>query len=188
VEVWVFQFRPRLIVGEAGKRVDRLFSRSPNVYFAPFERRVVLGDMEIVCETQIGRPRSLVAAYMFDPGNDAKWTAGVISCRPLAEGRLRPGSRVERTVKFGSRVFRYEYKVTAASGDEFVEMDVHQPFPIWIRYELEEGVGGTRARIHTRADPKGFFRLAAPLMNRSVRKNISSDLSNLKAQLESAPK
>jgi hypothetical protein len=121
---------------------------------------------------------------MFDPENDGRWTTGVISCRPLVPGRLRPGSRVERTVRFGGRVFSYEYVVTAAEGDRFVEMQVEKPFPIWIRYELAEESSGTRVRIHTKGDPKGFFRLAAPWMKRSVRKSITSDLANLKSQVE----
>ncbi len=140
--------------------------------------------MEIECETLVSRPRSEVAAYMFDPHNDGRWTTGVISCRPFVEGRLRTGSRVERTVRFGGKEFTYEYVVTSAEGDQFVEMRVEKPFPMWIRYELGEGAAGTRVRIHTKGDPKGFFRLAAPLMKRKVRASIASDLANLKTQVE----
>lgn len=141
-------------------------------------------DMDVECETHVSRPRGEVAAYMFDPSNDGQWTTGVISCRPLMMGRLRAGSRVQRTVQFGGREFTYEYEVTSAEGDRFVEMRVEQPFPMWIRYELEEEPTGTRVRIHTKGDPKGFFRLAAPLMKGKVRKSITSDLANLKTRVE----
>lgn len=144
--------------------------------------------MDVVCETHVARPRSQVADYMFDPTHDGLWTTGVVSCRPLVLGRLRPGSRVERTVKFGGREFTYEYSVTSANGDRFVEMSVNNPFPMWIRYELEEDLEGTRVRIRTKGDPKGFFRLAAPLMKGKVRRSITADLGNLKAQVESLPR
>ena len=48
---------------------------------------------------------------MFDPANDAAWTSGVVTSRPLTEGRLRPGSRVERTTRFLGREFSYVYYV-----------------------------------------------------------------------------
>ncbi|MCI4335849.1 MAG: SRPBCC family protein [Thermoplasmata archaeon] len=144
--------------------------------------------MDVECETHVARPRSQVAGYMFDPANDGRWTTGVVSCRPLVAGRLRAGSRVERTVRFGGREFTYEYAVTAAEGDRFVEMTVEKPFPMWIRYELEDETAGTHVRIRTRGDPKGFFRLAAPLMKGKVRKSISADLGNLKLQVEALPR
>lgn len=141
--------------------------------------------MESSSEIEINRLRPAVAEYMFNPENDAKWTPAVIRCRPLTEGRLRTGSRVERTVRFGGREFTYVYEVTSASGDEFVEMRVQQPFPMAIRYELRDAGDRTVVRIHTRGEPKGFFRLAAPFMKTKVRKQIDGDLAVLKSRLES---
>jgi hypothetical protein len=140
--------------------------------------------MEVECEVKVSRPRKEVAGFMFEPSNDAKWTTGVISCRPLTSGRLRAGSRVERTVQFGGRTFSYEYIVTSAGEDQFVEMTVDKPFPMWIRYQLDDHPDGTLVRIHTKGEPRGFFRLAAPLMKGKVRQNINSDLENLKRLVE----
>ncbi|HTS32941.1 MAG TPA: SRPBCC family protein [Thermoplasmata archaeon] len=140
--------------------------------------------MEVECETIISRSRALVASYMFEPANDTQWTTGVLECRPLSPGRLRRGSRVRRTVKFGGKEFVYEYLVTDAYGDEFVEMKVEEPFPMRIRYELQDRPEGTAVRIHTKGEPAGFFRLAAPFLKGKVRKNIASDLANLKSQVE----
>jgi hypothetical protein len=61
----------------------------------------------VEAEVVIRRPRSEVAAFMFHPDNDAAWTTGVVACRPLTPGRLGPGSRVERTVRFLGRRFSY---------------------------------------------------------------------------------
>lgn len=144
-------------------------------------------DVEV--EVIIERPRAAVAAFKFDPQNDLKWTTGVVAVRPLGEGRLRKGSKVERTAKFLGRTFSYLYEVIDADDEHFVEMKVDQPFPMQIRYQLDElpqRTLATRASIHARGEAGGFYRLAAPLLNRMVRRNIGKDLALLKAQLESA--
>jgi len=44
--------------------------------------------------------------------------------------------------------------------------------------------GNIRAVIHATGDASGFYRFAAPLMNRMVRRNIRKDLETLKARIE----
>ena len=132
----------------------------------------------------IRRPRSAVAAFMFDPRNDAEWTTGVVACRPLSDGILRPGSRVERVTKFLGRQFTYEYRVTARDDDCSVDLSVDEPFPMQIRYELADEGGGTLASIRARGDAGRFFRIAGPLLGLMVRRNIARDLRAMKARLE----
>jgi hypothetical protein len=104
---------------------------------------------------------------------------------PLTPGRLRVGSRVERTVKFLGKRFSYLYEVVDAGDDAFVEMSVAQPFPMKVRYQLDAlGAGATRVAIHARGDASGFYRLMSPLLNRMVRRNIRRDLQNLARCLE----
>jgi len=138
---------------------------------------------DVRVELVVRRPRADVARFMFDPTNDAAWTTGIVACRPLTEGPLRRGSRVERTAKFLGKQFAYQYEVTDAGADRFVEMVVEQPFPMQIRYELADGSDGTLVSIHARGEARGFFRIAAPLLNRMVRRNIRKDLELLRAKL-----
>jgi hypothetical protein len=140
--------------------------------------------IDVQTEVLIRRPRAEVAEFMFDPKNDAMWTTGVVECRPLTEGRLRAGSKVERVTKFLGRQFGYTYEVVDADADGFVEMKVEQPFPMQIRYELRDAPEGTLARIRAQGDATGFFRLAAPFMSRMVRRNITNDLETMKEYLE----
>jgi hypothetical protein len=135
---------------------------------------------DVRVELVIPRAREQVAAFMFDPRNDARWTTGVIAVNPLTAGRLHVGSRVERTVKFLGKRFSYTYEVVDARNDSLVEMTVTEPFPMQVRYELEvAGATATRAAIHARGDASGFYRLLAPIMNRMVRRNIRRDLEAL---------
>src|SRR5882762_7192894 len=103
-------------------------------------------------EVVIRRPRAKVAAYMFDPTHEARWTTGVVESRPLQSGRLVKGAKVDRISKFMGREFPYRYECVDASGDEFVELEVTKPFPMRIRYQLEEIAEGTKASIHARGD------------------------------------
>ena len=140
--------------------------------------------VDVTCEVTIDRPRAAVAAYMFDPQNDVAWTTGIVACKPLTPGRLRPGSRVERTSQFLGRRFDYVYEVVAADGDRSVELQVNEPFPMRISYILDDAGDGTRARINARGEAGGFFRLATPLLGLMVRRSIGKDLARLKACLE----
>ncbi len=142
-------------------------------------------SIDVKPEVLIARSRAEVAAFMFDPSNDAVWTGGVVESKPLRPGRLVRGALVERVSKFMGRTFGYRYEVVDASGDDYVVMKVEQPFPMQIRYQLDEAPGGaTRASIRAQGDATGFFKMAAPLMAIMVKRNITNDLETLKAYLE----
>jgi hypothetical protein len=40
----------------------------------------------------VRRPRGDVAAFMFDPGNDLRWTGGITASRPAQPGPLVAGA------------------------------------------------------------------------------------------------
>jgi hypothetical protein len=142
-------------------------------------------SVDVRPEIVIDRPRAEVAAYMFEPRNDAAWTNGVVAVKPLTDGPLRTGSRVERVSRFLGREFGYLVEVVDHADAAFVEMKVEQPFPMTIRYELaDDGEGRTRVAIHAKGDATGFFRLAGPIMAPMVKSSIAKDLAALKRRVE----
>jgi Polyketide cyclase / dehydrase and lipid transport len=132
----------------------------------------------------VRRPPGEVAAFMFDPANDLRWTGGITSSTPAQPGPLVEGATVERSAKFLGRRFTYGYVVTAHEPDRLVELKVDRPFPMTVRYELEEHPDGTMVSIHATGNPGRFFRWATPLMARQVRTSIAADLQRLRACLE----
>jgi hypothetical protein len=132
----------------------------------------------------VHRPRHEVAAFMFDPANDLRWTGGITSSRPAEPGPLAPGATVERTAKFLGRTFTYGYVVTAHDPDRLVELTVDKPFPMTVRYELADAENGTLVAIHAKGTPGRFFWWAPPLMTRQVQRSIASDLDRLRTCLE----
>lgn len=132
----------------------------------------------------VHRPRGEVAAFMFDPHNDLRWTGGITSSRPAQPGLLVQGASVERTAKFLGRTFTYGYVVTEHQPDRLVELKVDRPFPMLVRYELDDAPDGTLVAIHATGTPGGFFRWATPMMKRQVNKSITGDLHRLRTCLE----
>jgi hypothetical protein len=132
----------------------------------------------------IRRPRAAVAAFMFDPGNDLRWTGGITSSRPATPGPLVRGATVERTARFLGRTFDYGYIVTEHEPDRLVELKVERPFPMLVRYELDDAADGTLVAIRATGTPGIFFWWATPLMARQVRKSIAGDLETLRECLE----
>ncbi len=129
-------------------------------------------------------PRHEVAAFMFDPANDVRWTGGITSSRPDQPGRLRAGATVVRTARFLGRTFDYGYVVTRHEPDRLVELEVAKPFPMRVIYELADTDEGTSVAIHAAGRPGRFFGWATPLMTRMVRRSITADLKRLRSCLE----
>ena len=48
-------------------------------------------SVDVRPEVTIRRPRTEVAAFMFDPGNDLRWTGGITASRPARPGPLVAG-------------------------------------------------------------------------------------------------
>ncbi len=121
---------------------------------------------------------------MFDPSNDLRWTGGITASTPAQPGPLKTGETVERTARFLGRTFTYGYLVTAHTPDTLVELEVKRPFPMRVRYQLDDADGGTLVAISAKGTPGRFFGWATPLMKRQVHKSISAGLARLKACLE----
>jgi hypothetical protein len=133
----------------------------------------------------VHRSPAEVAAFMFDPANDLRWTGGITASTPAQPGPLVEGATVERTARFLGRTFTYGYVVTCHEPGRLVELTVDRPFPMTVRYELEPHPDGTTVTIHATGTPGRFFGWATPLMARRVHKNIAADLDRLRHCLES---
>jgi hypothetical protein len=141
-------------------------------------------SVDVRPSVRIDRPRREVAAFMFDPRNDLSWTGGITASMPTRPGPLTEGATVERTARFLGRTFTYGYVVTRHQPDRLLELRVDRPFPMEIRYELDDAGPGTTAAIRATGSPGRFFGWATPLLRRQVRRSIGADLERLRACLE----
>jgi uncharacterized protein YndB with AHSA1/START domain len=143
-------------------------------------------NVDVTAEVIIQRPRAEVFRFVTDVSQDTLWTSGLIEARKVTDGPFAAGTRIERTSKFLGRRFSYTIDIQRVEPDALVEMvTTAGPFPMTIYYQLDDQAGGTRMRIRAMGEPGGFFSLAAPLLGRSVRRQIGLDLETLKDVLES---
>ena len=142
--------------------------------------------VDVVTETEIGRPRSEVAAYAADPENATSWYENIEAVEWQSPKPLAAGSRVAFVARFLGRRLLYTYEIEAlAPGERLVMRTVDGPFPMETSYSWEEAPdGGTKMTLRNRGEPAGFSRLAAPFLERAMRRANRKDLARLKALLE----
>lgn len=142
--------------------------------------------IDVVVEQEVARPREEVAAYATDWRNDPEWIGAVNASRLVGEGPFGVGARVARQASFLGRKFEYVNEVTELEpGTRLGMRSVAGPFPMRVVYEWEDADGGSLMRIRASGDASAFYRLAAPLLGRAVRRGIAGDLARLRAAVES---
>jgi hypothetical protein len=141
-------------------------------------------DVEV--ETTIGQPPEVVAAFAGDPTNATEWYANIKSVDWQTPPPVAVGSRMDFVAQFLGRRLAYTYEVVELESERRLVMRTADgPFPMETTYTWEPaGEGATRMTLRNRGDPSGFSRVAAPIMERAMRRATTKDLARLKVLLE----
>ena len=144
-------------------------------------------SVDVLVETTIRRSPAEVSAYAGDPSNAPTWYANIRSVEWRTEPPVRVGSRMDFVAQFLGRRLAYTYEVVEwVPGERLVMRTADGPFPMETTYTWEPaGEGGTRMTLRNRGNPSGFSRVAAPVMERAMRRATTKDLAELKQLLES---
>jgi hypothetical protein len=146
-------------------------------------------SLDVTATVDIDRAPESVAAYEFEPENDANWIGGVRTAERLTDGPINVGSRVRRRGGFLGRPIEWIMDVTAFEPGRRLAMHaVKSPFPMDVTYGLEPHAGGTRASIRIQGEASGMYGLLGPLTPWMVRRSVQSDLGRLKRLVEAAPR
>jgi uncharacterized membrane protein len=142
--------------------------------------------VDVSTAIEIARSRDAVAAFATEPDNAPTWYANIRSVAWRTPRPLAVGSRFEFTAQFLGRRLAYTYEVLElVPGDRLVMATSEGPFPMETSYAWVDGVGGgTRMTLRNRGEPSGFAGVAAPLMERAMRRANRKDLARLKEVLE----
>ena len=143
-------------------------------------------DVEV--ETTILRPPAKVAAFAGDPTNATDWYANITSVDWQTPPPVVVGSRLDFVAQFLGRRLAYTYEVVELVPERRLVMRTADgPFPMETTYTWEPaGEGATRMTLRNRGDPSGFSRVAAPIMERMMRRATTKDLARLKDLLEAS--
>ena len=137
-------------------------------------------------EETIQRPVDVVFAYLDDDSNAPKWQPSVVDQHQTSSGpagvgttgvnvRQVAGQRVETTWEITAYTPTHGFTVKSTSG----------PVSYELTYTLEPVGAATRVTVHFAGEPKGFFKLAEPLLAGGIKKDFVEDHARLKALLES---
>jgi uncharacterized membrane protein len=142
--------------------------------------------VNVEVETVIDRPRELVSQYATDPSNAPVWYANIESIKWQTPPPAQIGSRLEFVAHFLGRRLVYTYEIAELlPGERLVMRTANGPFPMETTYTWQElDSARTRMTLRNRGEPAGFSRLAAPVMERAMRRATSKDLQRLKRILE----
>ena len=143
-------------------------------------------SVDVRVETVIARPPAEVAAYAGDPSHAPEWYVNIREVAWLTPPPVAVGSRMEFVARFLGRRLAYTYEVVELVPDERLVMRTAAgPFPMETTYTWEPaGAGATRMTLRNRGTPSGFTGLAAPVMERAMRRATSKDLERLRTLLE----
>jgi uncharacterized membrane protein len=144
--------------------------------------------VNVEVETVIGRPLEMVSQYAADPSNAPAWYANIESITWQTPPPAQIGSRLEFVAHFLGRRLVYTYEIAElVPGERLVMRTADGPFPMETTYTWHElDPARTRMTLRNRGEPAGFSRLAAPVMERAMRRATTKDLQRLKSILENS--
>ncbi len=141
--------------------------------------------MRVEESVEIDRPPEEVYEYVANPENLPEWTGTVIETRKDTPGPLLEGSTFTSVAKFLGRRIESPFEVTAHQSSRLhSHKSMGGPLPTEWTLTFEEVAGGTRYTQVAEGEPGGFFGLVGPLLERVGRRQLRTDLENLKDLLE----
>jgi uncharacterized membrane protein len=142
----------------------------------------------VVVTVDIDRPAEEVFAFLEEVENNPRWLGGMVSCTWTTPPPVAVGSRYEQVARFLGKQIRTNFEVTAHEPGTLVTISSRagSSFPITVARRVEAtGDGRCRVIETVDSDPRGFYRVAQPLLRWLVRRNIRRDYNGLKRLLES---
>lgn len=133
---------------------------------------------------RIERPVEDVFSYLSDLEHIPEWNWAVVETRKVTPGPIAVGS-VYRQTRTVPQPAIETLEITQFDPSERIEVrGVLAQMPALLSYVLNEDGTGTELINTVNLDPKGPFRLVAPVLNRRIKQAVGKNLLDLKTQLE----
>ena len=133
----------------------------------------------------VNAPPETVFGYVTDPEKATVWQSSLLEAQFQPEGPVRRGSEIHEIRKLLGRRIESTAEVTDFEQNRLFGGRVRSgPIPWSFRYTFEDADGATRIHFHIEGEPGGFFRLAEPLVVRTLEKQLDSDFATLKELAE----
>lgn len=134
----------------------------------------------------VNRPSEEVFAFIANFENNPRWQSGMQEARKTSEGPIGVGTTYSQLAKFLGRPVESTFEIVEYESNRRIKgRSTSGSFPITFTRTVEPISGGTQVRALIEGEASGFFKLAGPILNRMVQRQVYSDYSNLKSLLES---
>jgi uncharacterized membrane protein len=134
----------------------------------------------------IDRPVDEVFAYVMDASTWPKWEEGLPEAEQTSEGPVAQGTTFRGTSQMMGQEMEWTSEITEFETNEKVGHKITSgPMSIQQTLTFESADGGTRFNLVAEGETAGLFKVAQPLVNRTMRKQMEANLARLKEILES---
>ena len=139
--------------------------------------------MRVESAIVVNRPPEEVFAYATDPANVPEWQSSALEAS--VDGPLQAGASGKEVRKFLGRRMESTIRIDAYEPPRRFAIQVTSgPVPFHVEQTVEPEGTGSRVSAVIEGEPGGFFKLAEPLVERAVRREIEGNFATLKDILE----
>jgi hypothetical protein len=136
-----------------------------------------------VSET-IQRPAEVVFTCLAE-SDASQWEPNVVEQRPTSAGTIGVGTTGVNVRRVAGQMVETTWIVTAyAPPNSFTVKSTSGPVSYELTYRCEPLDDATRCTVQFSGEPKGFFRIAEPLLAHTIKSDFAEDLARLKSYLE----
>lgn len=134
----------------------------------------------------IKRPIEEAFAFLANLENDVKWHSAFVEVRKMSGGSPGVGARfIVFEGVLGRRTPGTEYEVTEYEPNQIAAWKtVSGPLDLKFWRTFERVEGGTRFAVRYEGQPRGFLKLAWPLITRMVKRQQGGDMHKVKELME----
>lgn len=133
----------------------------------------------------VNRPIEEVFAYLADISNNPRWQSGALEAGFSSGEPINVGAKYHMVGKFlGRRIDAAGEFTSYEPPKKYAWRQTSGPFPMAGHTALEAVEGGTQITNVLEGQPGAFFALAVPLVTRMLKRQMKTDLANLKGMLE----
>jgi len=134
----------------------------------------------------INRPIEEVFSYLSDIERQSDWVSSLSESRKTTSGPTSVGTRYHQVVKLLGRRMEIECEITGYEPPTlYAFRGKNGPLHAEMRFTLASEGTGTVVTQVVEGESGGFFKLADPILARTMQKQFAADLETLKTMLES---
>jgi uncharacterized protein YndB with AHSA1/START domain len=133
----------------------------------------------------INRSADEVFEYLSDGESFSKWATEIVESEKTSDGPVGVGTTYKHVAQMLGRKVENHYEVTEYEVNRKISMkSTSGPVPAEFTMTVASVDGSSEFTIRAEAEVGGFFKLAEPLVARTMTRQQEANLANLKDMLE----